>query len=88
LPTKTFGQLSAQAQAWINEADNAIGDNDWSGIGNVRVLNLYKDADFQHRAQDQLYIESPVPEPETYAMLLAGLGLIGFVAKRRRRNLP
>lgn len=25
-----------------------------------------------------------VPEPETYAMLLAGLGLIGFVARRRR----
>ena len=29
----------------------------------------------------------PVPEPETYGMLLAGLGLIGFVA-RRRRKLP
>ena len=24
-----------------------------------------------------------VPEPETYAMLLAGLGLIGFSARRR-----
>ena len=24
-----------------------------------------------------------VPEPETYAMLLAGLGLIGFVVRRR-----
>jgi hypothetical protein len=29
---------------------------------------------------------APVPEPETYAMLLAGLGLIGFTA-RRRKNL-
>jgi hypothetical protein len=28
-----------------------------------------------------------VPEPETYAMLLAGLGLMGFVARRRQRNL-
>ncbi|MES2164617.1 MAG: FxDxF family PEP-CTERM protein [Pseudomonadota bacterium] len=26
---------------------------------------------------------TPVPEPETYAMLLAGLGLLGFVARRR-----
>ena len=26
---------------------------------------------------------SPVPEPETYAMLLAGLGLIGAIARRR-----
>lgn len=25
-----------------------------------------------------------VPEPETYALLLAGLGVIGFVAKRRK----
>jgi hypothetical protein len=28
-----------------------------------------------------------VPEPETYAMLLAGLGMMGFVARRRQRNL-
>jgi hypothetical protein len=27
-----------------------------------------------------------VPEPETYAMLLAGLGLVGAVTRRRRRN--
>ena len=27
-----------------------------------------------------------VPEPETYAMLLAGLGLMGFVARRRKRQ--
>ena len=26
---------------------------------------------------------APVPEPETYAMLLAGLGLVGFMARRR-----
>jgi hypothetical protein len=28
---------------------------------------------------------TPVPEPATYAMMLAGFGAIGFVAKRRRR---
>jgi hypothetical protein len=27
---------------------------------------------------------APVPEPETYAMLLAGLGLMGAIAKRRK----
>ena len=25
-----------------------------------------------------------VPEPETYAMMLAGLGLLGFAARRRK----
>ena len=29
---------------------------------------------------------SPVPEPETYAMLFAGLGLLGFFARRRKQN--
>jgi len=28
-----------------------------------------------------------IPEPETYAMLLAGLGLMGFVGRRRQRRL-
>lgn len=27
---------------------------------------------------------SPVPEPETYAMLLAGLGIVGMLARRRK----
>ena len=27
-----------------------------------------------------------IPEPETYAMMLAGLGLMGFVARRRKRK--
>ncbi|MFG6485976.1 FxDxF family PEP-CTERM protein [Roseateles sp. BYS78W] len=29
---------------------------------------------------------APVPEPETYALLGAGLGIVGFVASRRRRD--
>ena len=29
---------------------------------------------------------APVPEPETYAMMLAGLGLLGFVGKRRMKS--
>lgn len=29
---------------------------------------------------------APVPEPETYALMLAGLGIVGFIASRRRSN--
>jgi hypothetical protein len=29
---------------------------------------------------------SPVPEPETYAMMLMGLSVIGFMARRKRRK--
>ena len=31
------------------------------------------------------HITTPVPEPETYALFLAGLGAMGFMAKRRRK---
>lgn len=29
-------------------------------------------------------VSAPVPEPETWALMLAGLGLVGFAARRRR----
>ena len=33
-----------------------------------------------------LYSTSPIPEPETYALLLAGLGVVGFMARRRQQQ--
>jgi predicted extracellular nuclease len=32
------------------------------------------------------FAPAPVPEPETYAMLLAGLGVLGFAARRRKKQ--
>lgn len=31
-------------------------------------------------------VTAPVPEPETYALMLAGLGVVGFMASRRRQG--
>jgi hypothetical protein len=36
---------------------------------------------FDHHEDDPA---SPIPEPESYAMMMAGLGLLGFVARRRK----
>lgn len=33
------------------------------------------------------YATAPVPEAETYALMLAGLGLVGFMAARRRKHI-
>ncbi len=84
---RSFGSpLNDLAITYKNNANNAI-LNGWSGIGNVRVLNLFgKDANGNYtiHKQDQLYMVSAVPEPETYAMLLAGLGLMGAIVRRRK----
>jgi hypothetical protein len=44
---------------------------------------------FDGQVQDQTYtiemVTAPIPEPETYALMLAGLGLVGFMARRRKQ---
>lgn len=44
------------------------------------------DSAFIFRAITTATLVPSVPEPETYAMLLAGLGLLGAVARRRKTN--
>lgn len=36
--------------------------------------------------QMTLTTTAPVPEPESYAMLLAGLGLLGFIGRRKKQQ--
>jgi len=38
-------------------------------------------------ALDNVNLFAPIPEPGIYAMLLAGLGLLGFTASRRKQNV-
>ena len=61
----------------------AAGNSGWTDTGRVYVLNMVNSSG--GNAQDQLYI-SPVPEPEIYAMLAAGLGFMSFVARRRKQQ--
>jgi hypothetical protein len=52
-----------------------------TAVGSVRTE--YRSYVSNQWTQD-VAISTPVPEPETYAMLLAGLGLMGAVARRRK----
>lgn len=49
------------------------------------VLKLfYFDSDYSNNTGSILAHVTSVPEPETYALLLAGLGLMGTIARRRK----
>ena len=51
------------------------------------ATTYYKNpASLQNGYNASASIFAPVPEPETYAMLIAGLGLMGFVARRRKNR--
>ena len=45
---------------------------------NSPSINAFETANFS--------VTAPVPEPETYALMLAGLGAVGFISRRRRRT--
>lgn len=54
--------------------------------GGTTDTDITKFAPFSHDAQSMTSVVTSIPEPQTYAMLLAGLGLVGFSARRRMNN--
>ena len=48
------------------------------------IYALVNDTYFPNNTGSYLVTVTAVPEPETYAMLLAGLAVVGFVARRRK----
>ena len=53
-----------------------------AGYGSIGTMSGYPVAQVITR----MAVPVPVPEPETYAMMLAGLGVLGGIARRRRRT--
>jgi hypothetical protein len=50
--------------------------------------NTFNEDEFEHEHEGGLsgwYTLSPIPEPETYAMMLAGLGVMVAVARRKQK---
>jgi len=72
---------------YANSAAAATANSMLSNLGSATptmTLSVWKESTYP--TQD-LAVFAPVPEPQTYAMMLAGLGLMGFVARRRQQML-
>ncbi|RZT10158.1 PEP-CTERM protein-sorting domain-containing protein [Duganella sp. CF402] len=77
----------------VGTVNNSAGGN-WQtvsytllGTGNIEALSFRAigTSDSLGTSLDNVSLTAAVPEPETYAMLLAGLGLVGFAARRRKQ---
>lgn len=80
----SFLDASTVSAGWVLGTAYLINDQGWFvgdayNIKNVRHAFLWSDAAVT-------IIVAAVPEPSTYAMLLAGLGLIGFTARHKKEH--
>lgn len=89
--TPTFVS-GGQSTEYAGSAISVVGNNVFGTEGNGTVMfkGTYTSISWTNPVYESWYginvgIAS-VPEPETYPMLLAGLGLLGFVARRRNQK--
>lgn len=67
----------------LGSAPFAFVANGLSFTGNDLVVSITRSNAWVFLSEVE-FNAAPIPEPETYAMLLAGLGLLGFVARSRK----
>ena len=77
LITNGSSVMSGAMDVWSITANNLVAGNYYLQVNGT----LVSDAGASFGGAVMM---APVPEPETYGMMLGGLGLLGFLARRRK----
>jgi len=64
--------------------NSALGLWNWNTVLNTPITHTVDR--LYHQDRQNFLVTTPVPEPESYAMMLAGLSLVGAIARRRRSS--
>lgn len=81
--TDAFG--AARANGFQGAVQGGQYFNFFAGAGHQITSVVFRSAGNAFETDNHATIAA-VPEPQTYAMLLGGLGVVGFVARRRRQR--
>ena len=74
------GNGGNSGNAWVFSSLNVIGAANASTL----MFKAIGTSDSYGGSLDGVSLTAAVPEPETYALMLAGLATVGFIARRRR----
>ena len=85
--TVSFTNIPASFDPETHEAFATFSDSHPNDPNDPSIYDPTKTVDLGNYLGAQngaVNLAAAVPEPETYAMLLAGLGLVGFAVRRRK----
>ena len=77
--TANFSNGQTLTLTWDNPVAQSFSPLRLENVAAEDERNIY------YEMSRTVVVAAPVPEPETYALMLAGLGLLGVAARRRRR---